>query len=135
MRNAQIWNRKQVEILIQSIERLQKQAAERTVNRESQAPGAAGSKGPEPAASPVTVEKQNATPSESDQIFEALRDLKAGEQRVQGTFVKLDCDSRGIAYFTIQASDGVHKCALSRWPVSFEPRRCSRIHVRREEEP
>jgi hypothetical protein len=38
-----------------------------------------------------------------------LRSLKAGEQRIQGTFVRLDCDNRGIAYFIIQASKGVHK--------------------------
>ena len=38
-----------------------------------------------------------------------LRSAKVGEQRIQGTFVRLDCDSTGVAYFIIQASDGVHK--------------------------
>jgi len=105
IRNAQDPQlQKQAEILVQSIERLQKQAAERTVNRE--APAAAGAKGQEPAGN---TENQNSTRSESDQILEALRDVKAGELRLQGTFVKLDCDNRGIAYFTIQASDGLHK--------------------------
>ena len=95
--------RKQAEILLQSIERLQKQAAERNLNRASEASDGTRR---EPATS---AEDQKAPQSESDQIFEALRDLKTGEQRIQGTFVKLDCDSKGVAYFTIQASDRVHK--------------------------
>jgi len=97
---------KQAEILIQSGQRRQKQLAEPNVSRES---GAADGTRPEPTAANENVEKQNATPSESDQILEALRDLKAGEHRIQGTFVKLDCDRNGVAYFTIQASDRVHK--------------------------
>jgi tetratricopeptide (TPR) repeat protein len=100
---------KQAEILIQSIERLQKQAAERNVSRESEAPDRPPLTPREPAASPVNDEKQNAPRSESDSLSEMLRSLKAGEQRIQGTFVKLDCDSKGVAYFTIQASDRVHK--------------------------
>jgi hypothetical protein len=28
---------------------------------------------------------------------------------VQGTFLKLDCDSKGVAYFSIQAADRVYR--------------------------
>src|SRR4030095_11811265 len=97
---------KQAEILIQSGQRRQKQLAEPNVSRES---GAAGGTRREPTAANENVENQKAPRSESDDLFEALRDLKTGEQRIQGTFVKLDCDRNGVAYFTIQASDRVHK--------------------------
>jgi len=110
VRNAQDRQlRKLADILIQSIERLQKQAAERNLSRESQAPDPSTLTPREPAASPVNAENQNAPRSESDDLFEMLRTLRAGEQRIQGTFVKLDCDNRGVAYFTIQASDRVHR--------------------------
>ena len=39
---------------------------------------------------------------------ESLRPLAAGEQRVQGIFLKLDCD-KGVAYFSIQAADRVYR--------------------------
>lgn len=98
--------RKQAEILIQSSERLQKQAAERNVARES---GAADGTRREPVAANENAENQKAPRSESDDLLEALRDLKPGEQRIQGTFVKIDCDRSGIAYLTVQASDRVHR--------------------------
>lgn len=98
--------KKQAEILIPSIERLKKLAAERNVSRASETSDGTRR---EPAASVENAENQKAPRSESDYLFEALRNVKAGEQRIQGTFVKLDCDRRGVAYFTIQASDRVHK--------------------------
>jgi tetratricopeptide (TPR) repeat protein len=98
--------RKQAEILIQSAELRQKQAAEPNLSR---SPEASEGTRRDPTTSADNREDQKAPGSESDQILEALRDLKAGEQRIQGTFVKLDCDSKGVAYFTIQASDRVHK--------------------------
>ncbi len=97
--------RKQAEILIQSSERLQKQAAERNVSRDS---GAADGTRRETTAANEKAENQ-ASRSESDDLLEALRDLQTGEQRIQGTFVKIDCDRSGVAYFTVQASDRVHK--------------------------
>ena len=97
---------KQAEMLIQSSERLQKQAAERNVSLASEASDGTRR---EPAPSVENGDNQKAPPSESDQIFEALRNVKTGEQRIQGTFVKLDCDRSGVAYFTVQASDRVHK--------------------------
>ncbi|HEV2884402.1 MAG TPA: hypothetical protein VGW36_06060, partial [Pyrinomonadaceae bacterium] len=107
LRNAEDRSlQKQAEMLIRSSERLQKQAAERNVSRES---GASDGTRREPTASVENGDNQKAPYSESDQIFEALRVVKTGEQRIQGTFVKLDCDGRGIAYFTIHASARVHK--------------------------
>jgi tetratricopeptide (TPR) repeat protein len=106
LRNAQDRSlQKQAEIVIQSSERRKKEAAERILNRESASDGARR----EPAASVESGETQKAPHSESDQIFEALRVVKTGEQRIQGRFVKLECDGRGIAYFTIHASARVHK--------------------------
>jgi tetratricopeptide (TPR) repeat protein len=110
VRNAQDRQlQKQAEILIQSIERLQKQAAEPNVSRESEAPDRPTATPREPAASVENGDKQSSPRSESDDLFEVLRSLKAGEQRIQGTFLKLDCDSKGVAYFTIQASNRVYK--------------------------
>ncbi|HYJ85308.1 MAG TPA: tetratricopeptide repeat protein, partial [Pyrinomonadaceae bacterium] len=107
LRNAQDRSlQKQAEIVIQSSERRKKQAAERILSRESEASDGTRR---EPRASVDNVDNQRAPHSESDQILEALRAVKTGEQRIQGTFVKLDCDGRGIAYFTIHASDRVHK--------------------------
>lgn len=97
---------KQADILIQSIERLQKQAAERKTSRES---GATDGTRSEPTAANETVENKTAARSESDDLLEALRDLQKGEQRIQGTFVKIDCDRSAVAYFTVQASDRAHK--------------------------
>jgi len=54
-------------------------------------------------------QKEVAPRSESDYLREALRPLEAGEQRVQGSFLKLDCDNKGIAYFSIQAADRVYR--------------------------
>ena len=54
-------------------------------------------------------EKEDAPRSENDYLRESLRPLAAGEQRVQGTFLKLDCDGKGVAYFSIQAADRVYR--------------------------
>jgi tetratricopeptide (TPR) repeat protein len=54
-------------------------------------------------------EKEAAPQTESDYLREALRPLAAGEQRVQGTFLKMDCDNKGVAYFSIQAADRVYR--------------------------
>jgi len=48
--------------------------------------------------------------SESDVLQQALRPVETGEQRIQGSFTKLECDnSKGVAYFLIQTSDRVYK--------------------------
>jgi tetratricopeptide (TPR) repeat protein len=47
--------------------------------------------------------------SESDYLQEALRPVAAGEERIQGIFLKLECDSKGTVYFTIQAADRTYR--------------------------
>src|SRR5215831_6803544 len=110
LRNSQDSSlKKQAEILIQSIERLQKLAAERNVNGKSEAPAESSSPRPEPGAVAVNNSGQAAPRSESDELLEMLRTVKPGERRIQGTFAKLDCDSKAVAYFNIQAGDGLHR--------------------------
>lgn len=60
----------------------------------------------------VTVGGDTARPeqmSPSDYLREALRPVEAGEERIQGLFTKLECDSRGTAYFLVQAGDRLYK--------------------------
>jgi tetratricopeptide (TPR) repeat protein len=110
LRNSQDSSlQKQADILIRSIELLQKKAASATASRGSEAPAQSASTPRESTTSVKNEDKPPAPRSESDELLEMLRSLKAGEQRLQGTFVRLDCDNRGIAYFIIQASNGVHK--------------------------
>jgi tetratricopeptide (TPR) repeat protein len=45
----------------------------------------------------------------SDYLREALRPVEAGEERVQGLFIKLDCDNKGTVYFLVQAGDRLYK--------------------------
>ncbi|HSQ25271.1 MAG TPA: tetratricopeptide repeat protein [Pyrinomonadaceae bacterium] len=77
--------------------------------------GASSESGPPPlrrkadTSTTANDEKEEAPQSESDYLREALRPLAAGEQRVQGTFLKLDCDNKGVAYFSIQAADRVYR--------------------------
>jgi len=47
--------------------------------------------------------------SEADYLREQLRPVEEGEERIQGTFVKLECDNRAVAYFIIQAGDRLYK--------------------------
>jgi tetratricopeptide (TPR) repeat protein len=47
--------------------------------------------------------------TESDYLQETLRPVEAGEQRIQGLFTKLECDSKGVAYFLIQAGDRLYR--------------------------
>jgi len=54
-------------------------------------------------------EREAAPMSENDMLREHLRPLEAGEQRIQGTFLKLDCDNKGVAYFSVQAGDRTYR--------------------------
>ena len=47
--------------------------------------------------------------SPADYLREALRPAEAGEERIQGLFIKLDCDSKGTVYFLVQAGDRLYK--------------------------
>jgi len=56
--------------------------------------------------------KEDAPPqqmSPSEYLQQALRPVEAGEQRIQGLFIKLDCDNKGVAYFIVQAGDRAYK--------------------------
>lgn len=47
--------------------------------------------------------------SESDYLRESLRPVETGETRIQGLFVKLDCNNSGVAFFMIQSADKLYK--------------------------
>ena len=47
--------------------------------------------------------------SASDYLQDALRPVEAGEQRVQGLFIKLECDNKAVAYFIVQVAGRVYK--------------------------
>lgn len=72
---------------------------------------AQGSNMADPRAETIVVNgsEEASAKTPNDYLREALRPLQAGEQRVQGSFTKLDCDNRGVAYFIIQAADRVYR--------------------------
>jgi tetratricopeptide (TPR) repeat protein len=94
---------KQAEMLLESIKRYQDQMAQYN--------NSASTDRPELKRNGSTEESTTAAApkSESDYLREALRPLGAGEQQIQGLFMKLDCDNKGVAYFTIQASDRAYR--------------------------
>jgi hypothetical protein len=47
--------------------------------------------------------------TESEALRETLRPVEAGETRIQGTFLKLDCNSNGVAFFMIQSADKLYR--------------------------
>ena len=57
----------------------------------------------------TSEESPSKPPSEQDYLRETLRPVEAGEERIQGLFVKLECDNRGVGYFIIQAGDRLYK--------------------------
>lgn len=96
---------KQAEMLLDSIKRYQDQIAQYNQLRDS-----ASANRPSLQRRESSEELAVETPkSESDSLREVLRPLETGEQQVQGLFMKLDCDSKGVAYFTIQASDRIYR--------------------------
>lgn len=57
-----------------------------------------------------TSEEPAAKPqSENDYLRETLRPVEAGEERIQGLFIKLECDNRAVAYFIIQVGERLYK--------------------------
>jgi tetratricopeptide (TPR) repeat protein len=96
---------KQAEMLLESIKRYQDQVTQSNATRDSNA-------GDRPElrrfeAKESTTEEPPKT--ESDYLREALRPVGAGEQQIQGMFMKLDCDNKGVAYFTVQASNRAYR--------------------------
>lgn len=62
--------------------------------------------------SSTTTIREDAPPREmspSDYLQQALRPVEAGEQRIQGLFIKLDCDNKGVAYFIVQTAERMYK--------------------------
>jgi hypothetical protein len=60
-------------------------------------------------AQPDMDDSQPQPQSESDLLRQALRPLEAGEERIQGVFLKMECDNKGVAYFVVQAADHAYK--------------------------
>jgi tetratricopeptide (TPR) repeat protein len=60
-------------------------------------------------AQPDMDDSQPQPQSESDFLRQALRPLEAGEERIQGVFLKMECDNKGVAYFIVQAGDRAYK--------------------------
>jgi len=72
----------------------------------------------------ATSAKEDAPPqqmSPSDELRQVLRPLAAGEEQIQGLFLRLECDnSKGIGYFIVQAADRIYKIrATSLGQVQF----------------
>ena len=63
----------------------------------------------EPKSESTAREPAATSMSESDYLRESLRPVEAGEMRIQGLFVKLDCNNNGVAFFMIQSGDKLYK--------------------------
>jgi tetratricopeptide (TPR) repeat protein len=59
--------------------------------------------------SPSEIKEDSEPQSESDSLRQTLRPPEAGEDRIQGLLIKMDCDSKGVAYFIVQAGDRAYK--------------------------
>ena len=96
----------QAESLLKSITNYEEQLARLSYLGTGQDPSLRQREG----GSPVVVEDEPRQPrSRLDYIQEALRPLSAGEERIQGQFMKLECDSKGTAYFMIQSGERLYK--------------------------
>ena len=99
----------QAVMLLDSIKRYEGQMAQYNGGSASNNSGAPALRRKDETVTTANEEKEDAPRSENDYLRESLRPLAAGEQRVQGTFLKLDCDGKGVAYFSIQAADRVYR--------------------------
>lgn len=102
-------HQQQAVMLLDSIKRYEGQISQFNGSGASSESGPPPLRRKEDTSTTANDEKEEAPQSESDYLREALRPLAAGEQRVQGTFLKLDCDNKGVAYFSIQAADRVYR--------------------------
>lgn len=64
---------------------------------------------PQTNAAETSEDPASKPPSEHDYLRETLRPVEAGEERIQGLFVKLECDNRAVAYFIIQVGERLYK--------------------------
>jgi len=99
----------QAVMLLDSIKRYEGQMAQYNAGSASNDSGSPALRRKDETITTANEEKEEAPRSENDYLRESLRPLAAGEQRVQGTFLKLDCDSKGVAYFSIQAADRMYR--------------------------
>jgi tetratricopeptide (TPR) repeat protein len=97
---------KQAEMLLESIKRYQDQVAQYNAMKDSNANDRPELRRFEAKEESTTEEPPK---TESDYLREALRPVGAGEQQIQGMFMKLDCDNKGVAYFTVQAGDRAYR--------------------------
>lgn len=58
---------------------------------------------------PSEIKEDSQPQSESDALRQTLRPPEAGEERIQGLFIKMECDNKGVAYFIVQAGDRAYK--------------------------
>jgi Tetratricopeptide repeat len=99
---------KQAEMLLDSIRRYQDQISQ--FNSARDLPGSETPRLRRHDESSTVVTESNQTPkSESDYLQAALRPVESGEQRIQGLFIKLDCDSKGVAYFSVQTGNRMYR--------------------------
>lgn len=98
---------KQAEMLLASIKRYQDQMAQYEAMQNSRPSDRPELKRAETSGqSSVETDAKTA----SDYLREALRPVGAGEQRIQGVFMKLDCDNnKGVAFFIVQSSDRAYR--------------------------
>ena len=99
---------RQAEMLLDSIKRYEEQVTRFNSGNAATATGTPSLQRREETS--TTGDKNEQQPmSPSDYLRESLRPLEAGEQRIQGLFLKLECDNKGVAYFSIQATDRIYK--------------------------
>lgn len=102
-------HQQQAVMLLDSIKRYEGQMSQYNAGRSSSESGPPALRRKDETVTTGNEEKEEAPQTASDYLRDALRPLAAGEQRVQGTFLKLDCDNKGIGYFSIQAADRVYR--------------------------
>jgi tetratricopeptide (TPR) repeat protein len=99
----------QAKMILDSIKRYEEEVARYKSEASNAGPETRLQRREETSASGTKVEPQGPALSESDYLQQALRPVGAGEQRIQGTFLRLECDSKGTGYFLIQAADRTYK--------------------------
>ena len=114
-KNRQIQS--QAKTLLESIKRYEEQVARyksgatntgAEIGREG--PPVPGRRGETSTATDPKEDSPRPEMSESDYLQQALRPVEAGEERIQGLFLRLECDnSKGIGYFIVQAGDRTYK--------------------------
>ena len=98
----------QAKMLLDSIKRYEEQVA-RYKSETGSAGGEPRLRQREETSTEAKEDSQRPEMSQADYLQQALRPVEAGEERIQGLFLKLECDSKGIGYFFVQAADRVYK--------------------------